>query len=136
MLKPAHWLIVLAMPLVTPLAGCGSSSDDHGHTPGPGSSGSSCPTAQTLTYDNFGKAFMTSYCVRCHASTVMGLARAGAPADHNFDDLASIKRFASHIDDMAAAGPTKVNAMMPADPPFPSEDERRKLGEWLACGAP
>ena len=79
---------------------------------------------------------MTSYCVRCHGSTVMGTARNGAPADHNFDDLALIKRFAAHIDDLAAAGPTKVNTMMPPDGAAPSVDERRKLGEWLACGAP
>ena len=136
MLRPTHWFIALATTVLIPIAGCGSSTDDHGHTPGVGSSGSTCPPTQTLTYDGFGKTFMTNYCVRCHGSTVMGLDRKGAPADHNFDDLASIKRFAAHIDDMAAAGPTKVNVMMPAEPPFPSDPERSNLGEWLACGAP
>ncbi len=40
------------------------------------------------------------------------------------------------IDTIAAAGPDAVNTEMPPDTPAPTEEERRKLGEWLACGAP
>ena len=42
--------------------------------------GAACPSPQTLTYDNFGRQFMTSYCLRCHSETVKGATRNGAPA--------------------------------------------------------
>jgi len=95
-----------------------------------------CPTTQTLTYANFGQAFFTSYCQRCHASTVTGAARMGAPADHTFDQVQDIQLLAEHIDELAAAGPASVNTEMPPDGAKPTEAARRQLGEWLACGAP
>ena len=121
----------LALVAVTGGAACGS--DDHPH--GGGATGSVCPSGSTLTYDSFGRNFMTKYCVGCHGSNVMGDARKGAPADHNFDTLASILRFADHIDERAAAGPNSVNTEMPpADATEkPTEAERQQLGEWLAC---
>ena len=95
-----------------------------------------CPTDSTLTYENFGQAFFAGYCQRCHASTVTGLARMGAPTDHTFDTAAEIRALTDHIDELAAAGPAAVNTKMPPDAPTPTEAERRQLGEWLACGAP
>ena len=110
--------------------------DDHGHGEGGAPTGAVCPTTQTLTYANFGQAFMQSYCVRCHGSGVTGAARMGAPADHNFDTVEPIRTFAHHIDEFAGAGPDAVNTVMPDSDPRPSETERRNLAEWLACGAP
>lgn len=107
-----------------------------GHHDGGVASGATCPATQTLTYDNFGKAFMESYCTRCHATTLTGDARQGATADHDFDRIELIRVFSNHIDEMAAAGPASVNTAMPPSGPTPSEADRRKLGEWLACGAP
>ena len=95
-----------------------------------------CPTTQTLTYANFGQAFFNSYCQRCHAGTVTGAARMGAPADHTFDQIQDVQLLIDHIDEHAAAGPAGVNTEMPPSGPFPTEAERRQLGEWLACGAP
>lgn len=95
-----------------------------------------CPAASLLTYEDFGKGFMASYCLRCHSKAVTGAARGGAPSDHNFDDLSDIRALSDHIDQYAAAGPAAINTVMPRGGPTPTEAERRKLGEWLACGAP
>ena len=108
---------------------------EHEHEEGK-PSGATCPTTQTLTYANFGMAFFAQYCTRCHSESVTGAARNGAPADHNFDTVADIVFNKDHIDEHAAAGPTVVNEEMPPTAPKPTEADRKKLGEWLACGAP
>lgn len=95
-----------------------------------------CPPDSTLTYAGFGEPFMTSYCVRCHSSTLMGPDRQGAPLLHDFNTLYGVLPFISHIDETAASGPAATNTSMPNGDPTPSLDERTMLGEWLACGAP
>jgi cytochrome c5 len=115
---------------------CGASGAD-GLPSAPGSdSGSTCPSDSALTYDNFGREFMRTYCTRCHASTLSGGARQGAPSDHDFDDLAGIRQMADHIDEHAAAGPGGVNQSMPPNGAQPTREEREELGQWLACGSP
>lgn len=126
--------------------GCGDDADDdhgnhkhdggdhgHGDPVGP-SSGAKCPSNSTLTYDNFAKGFFSSYCLRCHSEKVTGSARMGAPTDHNFDTLAEIELLGEHIDQMAASGPESTNDDMPPSNPKPNLEERKKLGEWIACG--
>ncbi len=100
--------------------------------------GATCPQGSTLTYDSFGKGFMSAYCTSCHASTLTGAARQRAPGDHNFDTLALIKQNPlSHLDAQSAGGPKAVNTIMPPrGSRAPTEAERKQLGEWLACGAP
>lgn len=95
-----------------------------------------CPQGSTLTYENFGKNFMTKYCTRCHSSELMGADRQGAPSFHDFDTLYGIKAVYDHIDETTAAGPASVNEGMPPDDPKPTLDERYQLGEWIACGMP
>jgi mono/diheme cytochrome c family protein len=99
-------------------------------------SGATCPDNSTLTYDNFGKEFFQSYCLGCHSEDLSGAARGGAPGDHNFDTAELIREQIDHIDETAAAGPDAVNTFMPPSGKQPSEEERKKLGEWLACDAP
>jgi uncharacterized membrane protein len=120
------------------LGACSSSSDDHddGHEEEGKPTGATCPTDQTLTYENFGRDFMETYCLSCHGAAVTGDARQGAPSDHNFDTIDEVRGFADHIDQYAGAGPNAVNEEMPDADPVPTEDERRQLSEWLACGAP
>ena len=102
-----------------------------------GPTGAVCPESSELTYESFGREFMTAYCTRCHSSALEGSSRQGAPSDHDFDTLAGIEETAvEHIDEEAAAGPLRVNTGMPPSAPRPSENERRQLGEWLACGTP
>ncbi len=123
----SRWLFVLG--LLLPLSGCDSGQEG---TP----SGAACPNDSTLTWDNFGKGFMDSYCTRCHSTNLTGAARQGAPNDHNFESVALIGEQIDHIDEATAAGPNAVNTAMPIGSPTPTEAERRMLGEWLACGAP
>ena len=95
---------------------------------GPGdATGSTCPSDSTLTYANFGQAFMQTNCLSCH--------RAGGPESPTLSTLAQVQSNIDIIDRSAAAGPKAVNTYMP-DGQSVAEAERRKLGEWLACGAP
>jgi uncharacterized membrane protein len=112
------------------LAGC-----EHDHGSGGAATNAVCPPTPTLTYENFGKGFMQTYCLRCHSQTVTSSARKGAPSDHNFDTFADIKPLADHIDGYAGSGPGATNTRMPPDTPKPSVEERAKLSEWLACSA-
>jgi uncharacterized membrane protein len=97
---------------------------------------STCPQTSTLTYDNFGKSFMTKYCTRCHSIELTGAARMGATSFHDFDTVENVRLFAEHIDETSAAGPAATNKSMPPDSPSPTLQERKQLGEWIACGAP
>jgi cytochrome c5 len=132
MKKVCLWVSLLA----SVVAACSASNSDNKQSAGADPTGATCPSESVLTYESFGKPFMTEYCVRCHSSSVSGGARDGAPIDHNFDTLEGIRTFAEHIDESAAAGPTHTNVNMPPSDPRPSLDQRQKLGEWLACGAP
>jgi cytochrome c5 len=90
--------------------------------------------SSTLTYENFGREFMETYCTSCHSSTLNGEeARSCAPDDHDFDTLDEIISYREHIDEIAAAGPDSVNEGMPPSGPKPTEQERLDLGVWLAC---
>jgi len=95
-----------------------------------------CATGSTLTYDNFGKPFMESYCTRCHSSELVGAERMGAPSFHDFDTLFGIMAVSDHIDETAAYGPAAENHSMPPSGDRPTAEERRLLGEWIACGMP
>ena len=95
-----------------------------------------CPPTSTLTYAGFGQPFMQAYCVQCHSSTLMGPDRHGAPLLHDFDTLYGIEPFTNHIDWTTASGPAATNTAMPTADPRPSLEERKMLGEWLACGVP
>jgi uncharacterized membrane protein len=129
--KFAAFLIVLVC-----VAGCGHDDHDHhGHDDGE-PSGAICAEGSALTYENFGNAFLTTYCARCHAASVKGPARQGAPADHIFDTVDQVRAFAVEIDKGAAVGPSASNNGMPVGTPTPTNEERLRLGEWLACGAP
>jgi hypothetical protein len=83
-----------------------------------------CPPSSTLTYTNFGQPFMVQYCTRCHSSELI------TPEER------MILPVADHIDETTAAGPAATNKGMPPDKPFPTLEERKQLGEWIACGMP
>ena len=98
--------------------------------------GAECPPGSPLTYDNFGKPFMTKYCTQCHSSKLMGSARMGAPDFHDFDTRFGIVGVKDHVDESTAAGPKSFNIGMPQTDPKPTDMERYQLGEWIACGLP
>jgi uncharacterized membrane protein len=136
-----HLVIGLATLVV---AACGHQHDDgghHGHEhshehESSAATGAACPDSSTLAYDSFGEAFLASYCTSCHASSLTGDARVGAPPGFDFDSLDGVRAHAADIDAHAGIGPLADNRAMPLADPEPSDDERRALAEWLACGAP
>lgn len=108
------------------LAGCGGGKE----------TGVTCPTGSTLTYQNFGQGFMSTYCLRCHNSALSGSARHDAPGDVNFNTVEEVRAESHEIDKWAGASATVTNDSMPPDGEKPSVEDRRKLSEWLSCGAP
>jgi hypothetical protein len=115
-------------------------------TPTP--TGAVCPSPDpgTLTYDNFGMAFMTKYCISCHNEDLDYKQRNGAPLYHDYDSLLGVVETAPHVDEYSAFGPKAKNTEMPpdrcpstpggsldSDCPQPTDEERTTLGIWLAC---
>lgn len=86
--------------------------------------GSTCPPASTLTYANFGQAFMDQHCNDCHAGK----------EKPSLTTQALVRANIAQIDKTSAAGPNATNTGMPEDSSV-SDADRKKLGEWLACGA-
>ncbi|MCY1078310.1 hypothetical protein [Archangium lansingense] len=118
------------------LGGCGGSGGD-GNGGGGGGGGTTCPPGgTTLTAQNFGTQFFQSYCTRCHSSTLSGAQRNGAPEGLNWDMLDVVRAHADEINEEAGVTDGNVNTSMPPSEPRPPDDERRKLSEWLSCGAP
>jgi hypothetical protein len=116
-------------------AGC---SDDDDEPPRPNYEGPwasfaerPCPPESILTYASFGGPFMLNYCTGCHSSHLAADSRQAAPPTVNFDTLEDVRRQAERI--WVRAGDHNVGM-----PPVggPKAEERRRLGEWLACGAP
>ena len=98
-----------------------------------------CPDNSQLTYVNFGEPFMTTYCIDCHSTEKSGDDRNGAPNFHDFNTQEGVQRVLNHIDQTAAFGLKAMNMSMPPaddDGPKPTDEERRQLAEWIACGAP
>lgn len=108
--------IVGLLAIVGSMAGCGVEEiEDH-----------PCPPAGTsLSYATFGQPFFAQHCVECHGGAESHSSRA-------FVTVESIRASKGRIFANAAAG----NVAMPPGPDDPGEDERGKLAEWLACGAP
>lgn len=125
---PAAWSVALALCL----AGCGG-EDEKPPLEGQ-STASACASGSSLRYSSFGRNFFTTYCLRCHSSNAAD--RRGAPTSLNFDTVEQIRMHSARIDELAAAGPNVENDAMPPSGLIPEYDERRDLGEWLACGAP
>ncbi len=90
-----------------------------------------CPTGGTkLTYDNFGRTFLATYCQTCHGQPESE--RKGAPSSFDFGTLDAVHAHADRIFVRAAGD----NTTMPPGPDDPPRTERDHLAEWLSCGAP
>ena len=90
-----------------------------------------CPEDSVLSSENFGAPFMLTHCTGCHHSSLPASERAGAPLAIDFDTIDRVRMHAPRVWARAA----DHNATMP---PLggPPQEERTRLGEWLACGAP
>lgn len=85
----------------------------------------SCPPDSKLTYESFGKGFFERECVWCHGG-------AKGQGMRSFTTVESIRSQKERIFVNAAAD----NRAMPPGPDGPSDADRQRLAEWLACGAP
>ena len=142
-----RWILLLAVTV----AGAGCPSDAR-----PTPTGTTCDNPDpvngttTLTWDNFGMAFMFKYCTNCHSSQLAINQRNGAPLFHDFDTLLGVLEVANHIDEQAGWGPKAKNSFMPGGGTGgrcpsqpggsldencvqPTDQERTDLAQWLAC---
>lgn len=90
-----------------------------------------CPPDNVLTWENFGASFVLANCTGCHGRGRPEGERQRAPVAVTFDDPASIRPLAARIWLRAADD----NASMPPVG-APDAEQRRRFGQWLACGAP
>ena len=105
----------LSFVLLVSLAACGGGASSTGIEP------LSCPTGgSTLTYASFGQAFVQTNCLACHETR----------ENPRLTTQAAIQAHAMQILDEAV-----YTDAMPEDRDLAIE-ERRRLGEWLVCGAP
>ena len=89
-------------------------------------SDSSAPCDPSVTYESFGRGFVTQHCQTCHASTSPD--RRGAPRDVVFD---------TEDDVWANADAIRVRAIEQGDMPPQggvSADDLALLDRWLSCG--
>jgi uncharacterized membrane protein len=102
--------------LAASVLACTSSSSSTGIT----AADLSCPSDSTLSYANFGSAFLTDHCLSCHASG----------QQPSLATQAAVQAVRATIISVAVTS----SAMPPGG--SVSVDERELLGEWLTCGAP
>jgi cytochrome c5 len=116
--------------VVAALAGAcddGASSEEDGATLSDGSA-RSCDQAPVVTYESFGRGFLTTYCNGCHAGAVTS--RQGAPPDVVFDDAEQARAWADRI--LARSFPDDgVAPMPPAGGLVPEDADRAWI--WLHC---
>ena len=81
------------------------------------------------TYENFGKAYMEKYCIKCHNSEKKNVfTRMGAPAGYDFDQVEGIEKEKAKILEYVLE-----KKKMPPGLNKPSEEENGKLKAWLEC---
>lgn len=87
-----------------------------------------CSRAPALSYENFGKPFVTRYCTSCHSGALSGADRSDAPVDINLDTYDAVAAQAGRIQ-------AAVLGDQPTMPPGggPTATEMALLGEWLTC---
>lgn len=130
-----HWLLVATVLL------CGCGGIDKSSEPDADTQ-NGCPSlteSQAMpgdpidgdTYATFAAGFFSQHCTRCHASTLTGPARDGAPVGFDWDLESSVR---AHLPQIRIA--VGVLNFMPAAPPDPTCDERQRIVRWIDADAP
>ncbi len=100
------------------------------------STGADLCAENMLTWENFGEAFMLSWCTGCHNAQLPTDQRAGAPCGVNLDSHAGALPFAANIK-LRAVDWQMYEGTKPMPPAaIIPEDELALLREWIDCGAP
>jgi len=89
-----------------------------------------CPDP-SLTWENTGQPFVTTWCTPCHHSALEGESRFGAPIGTDYDTLDGVTQWIERIEARALGDDPTMPPVLP-----PSDEERGRFGTWLACGAP
>jgi uncharacterized membrane protein len=122
-------VVIRVVVVVASLAGCGDPDPAGGVF-----TESVCPPSDPPTYDSFGATFMELYCTKCHDSAKTGSLRYGAPLGVDLETRALVRQWTANVDKQAAFGPAAENlAMPPTGHPMPTDDQRRRLGAYIAC---
>ncbi len=79
-----------------------------------------CATDSTLTYENYGAAFISTNCLSCHRSNESPTLATQAAVQANVENILDTTVYTDYMPD----GRSLTNA------------QREELGAWLACGAP
>lgn len=116
-------MIRIALVTVALVAGCAANAMPIEDYPCP-------PQGTQLTYESFGRQFLSTYCNNCHNASEGH--RNGAPESYRFETLADVHDHRDRIFVRAAAS----NVTMPPGVEDPAPEQREQLAEWLACGAP
>jgi uncharacterized membrane protein len=85
-----------------------------------------CDDVVEVTYDSWGRGFLTTHCQGCHASTTAD--RYGAPEGVTFDNEDEVRTWADRIG---------IRVLDQADMPPAGgvpEDDLTLLAWWLSCG--
>ncbi len=100
------------------------------------STGADLCAENMLTWENFGEAFMLSWCTGCHNAQLPTAQRAGAPCAVNLDSHAGALPFAANIK-LRAVDWQMYEGTKPMPPAaIIPDDELALLREWIDCGAP
>jgi len=99
----------------------GGTVDDGGLAP--------CDEQPVITYDTFGRGFLSTYCDGCHGSAAND--RQGAPAEVVFDTREGADEYADRILARSAPPDGAAATMPPVGGVTPEDTER--LTVWLTC---
>jgi hypothetical protein len=109
------------------LVACGSVGDADRKPPLDTASEVACDPANG--WDPFARGYLTTWCTPCHSESLIGADRAGAPVGVDLDSWAGASLWADRV-----AHRSLDDTMPPGG--GPSEAERARIAEWVACGAP
>jgi hypothetical protein len=87
-----------------------------------------CDQAPVLTYDTFGRGFLSAYCNGCHGGEVVD--RKGAPDSIVFDDSETVSAYGDRIF-ARVIDPDPLPPMPPNGGVTP--DDLTRLRIWLTC---
>jgi len=88
------------------------------------------PCEDPPTWDSFAQGWVTSWCTPCHASSLTGADRQGAPVGVDLETLEDVRAWADRV----RARSVDAQSMPPGG--GPSEASRERLGLFLDCGLP
>ncbi len=90
-----------------------------------------CTDAPTFSRD-IRPTIVEEKCIQCHSSSLVGSARAGAPADLNFDTFESTQASLEVFADAISSGREPPMGLNP--PILTTAEERDRVSKWRMCG--